>query len=277
MTSFSVDSDSFSELVITQSHNIPILVDFWAEWCAPCRTLAPILEKIIEEWNGKLLLAKINSDTSAALATQFSVRSLPTVILFVDGAPVGQFSGLQTETQIQQFIHTYLGPLSDPVVDRVNTHLADGMSIEDAIEFLSAAVKDDPKSAARVARLCELYIDSGNFASIIALLRTVPRSISEEDSVSRLGYLAEFGEEASKNLDAFERSDPKIHLVKSSQQIIDGQFELGMDVLIEILATRPGQPLVTEVATRLRNVFVILGKDNPLVKRYRSKMSSALH
>ena len=203
MTSFSVDSDSFSELVITQSHNIPILVDFWAEWCAPCRTLAPILGKIIEEWNGKLLLAKINSDTSAALATQFNVRSLPTVILFVDGAPVGQFSGVQTETQIQQFIHTYLGPLSDPVVDRVNTHLADGMSIEDAIEFLRAAVKDDPKSAARVVRLCELYIDSGNFASIIELLRTVPRSISEEDRSNSSLSQPQPAKPVSRDLSAF--------------------------------------------------------------------------
>ena len=94
-------SASFEQLVIENSFQKPVLVDFWAEWCAPCKALMPLLAKITEEYRGELLLAKVNCDIEQDIVARFGIRSLPTVVLFKDGQPVDGFAGAQTEAAIR--------------------------------------------------------------------------------------------------------------------------------------------------------------------------------
>ena len=95
---------SFEQLVIENSFHKPVLVDFWAEWCAPCKALMPLLAKITEEFRGELLLAKVDCDAEQDIVMRFGIRSLPTVVLFKDGQPVDGFAGAQPESAIREII-----------------------------------------------------------------------------------------------------------------------------------------------------------------------------
>jgi putative thioredoxin len=99
---------NFEAVVIDGSFDRPVLVDFWADWCAPCRMLMPILAKLVDEYRGRFILAKLNTEEEQALAAQFGIRSLPTVQLFKDGRPVDQFMGALPEAQVREFLDRHV-------------------------------------------------------------------------------------------------------------------------------------------------------------------------
>ena len=101
---FDATTDTFDRYVLENSFHKPVLVDFWADWCAPCKALFPVLEKIVDSYQGELLLAKVNCDTEVGLTERFGIRSLPTVVLFKDGQPVEGFAGVQPEAAIRELL-----------------------------------------------------------------------------------------------------------------------------------------------------------------------------
>ena len=101
---FDATTDTFDRYVLENSFHKPVLVDFWADWCAPCKALFPVLEKIVDSYQGELLLAKVNCDVEVGLTERFGIRSLPTVVLFKDGQPVEGFAGIQTESAIRELL-----------------------------------------------------------------------------------------------------------------------------------------------------------------------------
>ena len=105
---FDVTDASFDQLVLENSFHKPVLVDFWAEWCAPCKALMPLLAKIAESYQGELLLAKVNSDIEQQTVMRMGIRSLPTVVLFKDGQPVDGFAGAQPESAIRAMLEPHV-------------------------------------------------------------------------------------------------------------------------------------------------------------------------
>ena len=105
---FSIDEDEFAARVIDASHQQPILVDFWADWCSPCLMIAPVLKKVIPEYNGELLLAKIDADENMKLCGHYRLRGFPTLLLFVNGEEVGRISGAQSVQALRAFINPLL-------------------------------------------------------------------------------------------------------------------------------------------------------------------------
>jgi thioredoxin 1 len=110
-TIFVVDEAIFEEKVIRTSHRLPVMVDFWAEWCAPCLSLAPALERVVNEYEGRLLLAKLEVDDNMRLAGRYRLRGFPTVILFVEGEEVGRFHGSRASHWIREWIVEHLGDI----------------------------------------------------------------------------------------------------------------------------------------------------------------------
>src|SRR5690554_5814809 len=121
---FDVTDASFEQLVLENSFHKPVLVDFWAEWCAPCKALMPLLAKITEEYQGELLLAKVNCDIEQDVVARFGVRSLPTVVLFKDGQPVDGFAGAQPESAIRALLSPHVQLPPAPEADQLEAALA---------------------------------------------------------------------------------------------------------------------------------------------------------
>ncbi len=105
---FNIDGDEFQQKVLEASHQQAVLVDFWADWCSPCLAIAPVLAKVIPEYEGRLLLAKIDADENMKLAGQYKLRGFPTIILFINGEEVDRFGGMKSADAVRQFIDPHL-------------------------------------------------------------------------------------------------------------------------------------------------------------------------
>ncbi len=110
--SFDASEDDFAERVIAASAHTPVLVDFWADWCGPCRVLTPVLERLVEEYAGRFVLAKVEADENMRLAGRYKLRGFPTAILFVNGEPVEQFSGARPPGFVREFLDQHLDKLA---------------------------------------------------------------------------------------------------------------------------------------------------------------------
>ena len=133
-----VDQTNAQQILIDESFNRPVLVDFWADWCEPCKQLMPLLERLADEYAGAFLLAKINADEQQGIAGQLGVRSLPTVMLFKDGQPIDGFTGAQSETAIRELLQKHLPSPWDAKIAEA-TDLLDQGQTADAVALLRAA------------------------------------------------------------------------------------------------------------------------------------------
>ena len=136
-----IDETNAQQLLIEESHNRPIVVDFWADWCEPCKQLMPLLEKLADEYAGAFLLAKVNADEQQMLASQLGVRSLPTVMVIKDGQPVDGFAGAQPETAVREMLEKHLpSPWNAKIAEA--TELLDSGDTAAALALLRTAWED---------------------------------------------------------------------------------------------------------------------------------------
>ncbi len=156
-----VGSADFQESVIAASHRVPVLVDFWAEWCAPCRTLKPVLEKLAVEYGGRFRLAKVNSDQNQELAARYAVRGIPSVKAFIDGEVVREFTGALAEAQVRAFIDDLLPSPAEPLRIAALEARTRGDS-EVACSLLSDALELDPTHDTARLDLADIRIDLGD-------------------------------------------------------------------------------------------------------------------
>jgi putative thioredoxin len=156
--SLDVGTADFQEKVIAASHRAPVLVDFWAEWCAPCRVLKPILENLAVEYGGRFILAKLDSDRHQEIAARYGVRGIPNVKAFVNGELVDEFTGALPEAQIRAFIDGLLPSPAEPLRVAAREARAQG-DAEVACSLLDDALALDPANEAVLLDLAELHID----------------------------------------------------------------------------------------------------------------------
>ncbi|CCF96845.1 thioredoxin [Ralstonia solanacearum] len=156
-----VTSQNFTQEVIETSRQVPVLVDFWAPWCGPCRTLGPMLEKLEHEYAGKWKLAKVNSDENPELSAHFNVRSIPFVVAFADGKPVDQFVGVLPEAQLRAFLDRVI-PQPAEVAYREGLAAHQANEIAHAREAFQNALAYDPGFDAARFALIDLLLDIGD-------------------------------------------------------------------------------------------------------------------
>jgi putative thioredoxin len=171
MTAFSTDASlaDFQAKVIDASHTAPVLVDFWAEWCNPCRTLKPLLEKLAADYGRRFLLVKVNSDENQELAARYGVRGIPNVKAFVGGQMVDEFTGVLPEAQLRSFIDRLIPSPSEPLRLAAAEARAKGDS-EVALSLLGDALQADPTAEAVQFDLADLHLDQKNIAAAQSIL-----------------------------------------------------------------------------------------------------------
>jgi len=168
-----ITPENFQQALIEESMKRLVVVDFWADWCAPCKALMPILEKLANEYNGQFLLAKVNCDEQQASAAQFGVRSLPTVALLKDGQPVDGFMGAQPETEIRQMLEKHLPKEYEIAYQQAQEKIASG-ELEEACTLLNAAHLAEPKRSDIALTFADVLIELGNLEAAEAVIGNIP-------------------------------------------------------------------------------------------------------
>ncbi len=278
-----VTAQNFQEVVLEGSYDRPVLVDFWADWCAPCRALMPILAKLADEFGGRLLVAKLNTEEEQALAAQFGIRSLPTVQLFKDGRPVDQFMGALPEAQVRAFLEPHLPRQSDPTIDAISARLIQG-DLVGAQAKLDQARAQDPDNPRLFLAEVQIKAASGDIQGAEAQLDRVPIDLAKDPEVLALRGQLRFANLVAAAPPAAELAarlavnprDSEASYLLAAWQAVNGDLEAA---LAELLALLKRDRSYGEDAARkaMILIFDLLGGEGPLVSSYRAKMLSALY
>ncbi|MCB1628758.1 MAG: thioredoxin [Xanthomonadales bacterium] len=277
---FVATQDNFEAEVMEASFDTPVLVDFWAPWCGPCKMLMPLLEKVVNEANGQVRLAKVNTDEEMAIAGSFGIRSLPTVVLFKDGRPVDGFMGAQPEGAIRALLAKHMPPLdAEPVED---DEAAPDLDLEQALAEAQAKVQAEPDNEAAKAELADLLIQAGLLEDAQALLQGLSDAARGEEAAqraqSRLGFAqiaADAGSEAELQARLHDDAgDLDARHKLGALYLAVGQDKAALDQFITIL--RSDRKFGDDLGRKsLVEAFRIV-RDADLVGDYRRQMSSLL-
>lgn len=278
-------SASFEQLVIENSFHKPVLVDFWAEWCAPCKALMPLLAKITEEYRGELLLAKVNCDIEQDIVARFGIRSLPTVVLFKDGQPVDGFAGAQPESAIREMLKPHVAEPAPEAADPMETAqalFAEGR-IGEAESLLKQVLTENNENAAALILYARCLAERGELGEAEAVLGAVKGDEHKQalaGAKAQLTFLrqaADLPDSAElKSRLAQDGNDDEATYQLAIQQLARQQYEAALDGLLKLFVRNRSYAEGITHKTLLQ-VFDLLGNDHPLVTLYRRKLYQAIY
>lgn len=278
-----VNSRNFAEAVIEKSKQVPVLVDFWADWCVPCKTLLPVLTQLADEYQGKFILAKINTDEQRELATQYNVRNIPNLKLFRHGKVVEEIVGVQPEGTFRTLIDRHREREADKLRFQALEAYRQG-KIDQALEWLEQARDSDPTYYMIHQDLVQIFIDSQRFEEAEQLLRSLPANVQTEPAFNELSIQLKFAIIVAKAPNRDElvqilREDSACHLARYQLAIrlsLLNEHEAALQQLLELL--KRDRYFQEEVARKtMVEIFQLLGNRGELVTRYRNKMSALLY
>ena len=268
-----VEVSDFEQEVLEASRERPVLVDFWAPWCGPCRQLGPVLERLAEEDDAGFVLAKVNTDESQAVSMRYNIRSIPAVKLFVDGEVKDEFIGALPEAQVRRWLKQALpNPLADQV--RVARSLAEEGETEKALSILDAVLAADPTSAdAALAKASLLlYREPGTASELAAMAaREDPSLYSLAQAIQDTAELIESREE----LAALPDEPAKQPLVEAIETLAHGEVEKALELLVQ--SVRLNKRYHNDAARRAAlALFAVLGDKHPVTQKQRRALEMAL-
>ena len=276
---------NFEQLVIQNSFHKPVLVDFWAEWCAPCKALMPLLAKITEEFRGELLLAKVDCDAEQDIVMRFGIRSLPTVVLFKDGQPVDGFAGAQPESAIREMLKPHVAEPAPLAADPLET--AQALFAEErfgeAEALLKQVLTENNENGAALILYARCLAERGELGEAEAVLNAVKGDEHKQALAAARAQLTFLRQAASlpdgaelKSRLAQNPDDDEASYQLAVQQLARQQYEAALDGLLKLFVRnrsfQEGLPHKT-----LLQVFDLLGNDHPLVTLYRRKLYQAIY
>lgn len=284
MSAINVSRENFDEAVLQASAKRPVLVDFWAAWCAPCRALAPILERVASDLGGRFTLAKIDTEAEPEIAARYGVRGIPNCKLFVDGRVVDEFTGALPEAAVRRFLDDALPSLAAAQIAAAKALLAtaDAASALEQLEQARAIDPDDEDlQLTRVEALLALgRADEANAA--LADIGSARRAVRDERRLARLGALAALATGVGGDLTALAQRaaavpiDCAAKLAYARVLAARGAYEPALAELVAIVRT--DRAFGDDVARRtMLTIFDVLPSDSEIVRRYRRELSGALH
>ena len=282
---FEATMDNFQQDVMEASSRTPILIDVWAEWCAPCKQLMPLLEKLADEYRGGFMLAKVNADEQEQLTGSLGVRSLPTVILVKDGQAVDGFNGALPESEIRKVLDKHIEIPEDEEAPYDKAHrLWEEGDVEAALAVLTEMNRNNPEDLKVLIDLAQLKAELGDLETAEQVLESLPPEEKMQHQAKQLAARIKFLK-ASAELppvheleDALDK-DPKdpnaLHLLALHHILQENNAE-AMELLIRLMQV--DSKYKDEVAkTTLIELFDKLGNNNPDVRTYRRKLYTLMH
>ena len=287
------DTSNFINKVIEESKKNPVIVDFWATWCNPCKQLTPILEKVVLQMNGKVKLVKVDIDQNQSLAQQMQIQSVPTVLAFFEGKPINGFAGMKSEEEVLNFMEevvTMSGHSSEDLknindlLDEAEKKLQDKDYETASYEFSSLLGESIPKDLMirAISGLGKCYLGLNQFSEFNELIDTLEDNVKKESEIIELikskEYLENMDVQKDSELEIKFKENPndlntRYELAKS--QIINKDYSESINNLLFIIEKNKDWNN-NKAKTELLNIFSLLGDSDPLTMNGRSRLSNLI-
>jgi putative thioredoxin len=282
--SVDVNKANFQSLVIEASGTTPVIVDFWAPWCAPCRALTPILEKVTAEYAGRLVLAKINSDEEPELAASYGVRGIPAVKAFLGGEVIAEFTGALPEHAVRRFVENILpSPADDLQVQAFERYRAD-RDLDAAMALLDRAQEIDPKNEDLKFNRAALLVEAGRHAEARAMLETLAPLAQMDERVTHLRSRLDLAEGAV----GAGSEDALVKRIEANAGDLEARLKLA-HVYVSREEYRPALEQLLAIVERDRKwgddvarktmlkVFEQMGNQGELVSEFRKRLARTMY
>lgn len=278
-----VTNETFQALVVERSHSIPVLVDFWADWCGPCQMLMPVLKKLVEEYDGKFVIAKINTDEQRELAKTHGIRSLPTMHIYKQGELAEEILAAQSEATMRIILDRYIERESDRIRARAKDAYRQGQHAE-SLALLDEAHSGEPDNHQLTLDYAELCLREGQLEKTDSLLAALPRDVRDETEAMRLRALLDFAlairdAPSATELETTIASEPdnlEARYQLGAWQVLNDHFEEALETFMQLL--QRDRSFRDDAGRRgLLAVFELLDNKGDLVTRYRRKLFTLLH
>ncbi len=281
-----INQDQFLEEVVEKSKTTPVIVDFWAPWCGPCKQLTPLLESVVNKKNGKIILAKINVDENQGIASQLNIQSIPTVYGFVDGKPIDAFQGSQPESKIEEIVNKMIDATPGNEIPKLIEEadkLFGEQKFEEALKLFENLVGMDPGNTKIIAGMLRCLIQLKRYDDANEMFDSFDEKISKDENIVKIKKLLDTTSTGKNNLVDENliqevNVDPKnmdLRFKLANNYLTSSETEKGFNELLKLFEQNPTWN-DGAAKKKLLEFFDLLGFNDPKVIDARKKLSSMM-
>ncbi len=281
-----INHDQFLEEVVEKSKTIPVIVDFWAPWCGPCKQLTPTLEKVVNRKNGKIILVKINVDENQNIASQLNIQSIPTVYGFVDGKPIDAFQGAQPESKVEEMVNKMIDATPGNEIPKLlgeADQLFSDQKFEESFKLFESLVGMDPGNPKIIAGMLRCMLQLKRFDDANEIFDSLDEEIIKDQGILKIKklldttYIDDGGLFDEKLIDEVNANPENMELrfKLANNYLSSNETEKGFNELLKLFEQNPAWN--DEAAKKkLLEFFDLLGFNDPNVLVARKKLSSMM-